>query len=101
MPESGSSSTEKMAYQCTERGSAVRIISNVKHFGMRTNGKVVHGEKRYLETSGLSVGFRKTADKPFTRQYTTVAHITAEKWYAYPVLYVLRFYVVTILYYTC
>ena len=53
-----SSSAEKMAYQCTERGSAVQIIPNTKHFGMRTNVKVVHGEQRYLETSGLSVGFR-------------------------------------------
>ena len=70
MPESGSSSAEKMLYQCTEHGSAVRIIPNTKHFGMRTNGKVVQDEHRYLETSGLSVGFRKAAAKPFTHQYT-------------------------------
>ena len=41
MPESGSNMAEKMAYQCTERESAVRIIPNTEHFGMRTKGKVV------------------------------------------------------------
>ena len=67
VPESESS----MAYQCTEGELAVRMIPNMKHFRMRTNGKVVQGEQRYLETSGLSVGFRKAAGKPFTHQYTT------------------------------
>ena len=71
MPESGSSMAEKMAYQCTERESAVRMIPNTEHFGMRTKGKVVQGEHRYLETSDLSVGFKKAAGKPFTHQYTT------------------------------
>ena len=71
MPESGSSMAEKMAYQCTEGESAVRMIPNTKHFGMHTKDKVVQGEQRYLETSGLSVGFRKAAGKPFTHQYTT------------------------------
>ena len=46
------------------------MMPNTKHFGMRTNGKVVQGEHRYLETSGLSVGFRKAAGKPFTHQHT-------------------------------
>ena len=71
MSESGSSAAEKMAYRCTERESAAQMIPNTKHFGMRTKGKVVQGEHRYLETSGLSVGFRKAAGKPFTHQYTT------------------------------
>ena len=71
MPESGSSAAEKMAYQCMKRGSVVRIIPNMKHFGMRTNGKAVQGKQRYLEISGLSVGFRKAKGKPFTHQYTT------------------------------
>ena len=48
------------------------MIPNTKHFRMRTNGKVVQGEQRYLETSGLSVGFRKAVGKPFTHQYTSV-----------------------------
>ena len=71
MPESGSSMAEKMAYQCTERESAVRMIPSTEHFRMRTKGKVVQGEHRYLETSDLSVGFKKAAGKPFTHQYTT------------------------------
>ena len=71
MPESGSSVAEKMAYQCTNRGSAVRMIPNMKHFGMCTNGKVVQGEQRYLETFGLSVSFRKALGKSFIHQYTT------------------------------
>ena len=69
MPESGSSVAEKMAYQWRE--SAVQMIPNTKHFGMRTKGKVAQGEHRYLETSGLTVGFRKAAGKPFTHHYTT------------------------------
>ena len=71
MPKSGGSSAEKMAYQCTEHGSAARMIPNTKHFRMRTNGKVVHGEQRYLETSGLSVDFRKAVGKSFIHQYMT------------------------------
>jgi len=47
------------------------MIPNTKHFGMRTNGKVVQGGQRYLETSGISVGFRKAAGKPFTHQHRT------------------------------
>ena len=61
---------EKMVYQCMERESAVRRIPNTKHFGMRIKGKVVQVEYRYLEKSGLTVGFRKAAGKSFTHQYT-------------------------------
>ena len=59
-----------MVYQCTEHKSAFRMIPNTKHFGMRTKGKVVQGEHRYWEKSGLTVGFRKAAGKSFTHQYT-------------------------------
>ena len=34
VPVSGSGSAEKMVYQCTERGSAVRMMPNMKHFRM-------------------------------------------------------------------
>ena len=60
-----------MVYHCTEHELAVRMIPNTKHFRMRTNGKVVQGEQRYLETSGLSVGFTKAASKLFTHLFTT------------------------------
>ena len=40
---------------------------------MRTNGKVVQGEQRYLEKSGLSLGFRKAASKLFTHIYDVVS----------------------------
>ena len=67
----GSSAAEKVAYQCMERGLVIQMIPGTKLFEMCTNGEVVQGEQRYLETSGLSVGFRKAAGKSFTQQYMT------------------------------
>ena len=47
--------------------------NDTKHEAFRNahKGKVVQGEHKYLETSGLTVSFRKAAGKPFTHQYTT------------------------------
>ena len=59
VPKSGSSLPEKMAYQCMERGLAVQMISNTKHFGMRTNGKVVQDEQKVFEYIWSICGFQK------------------------------------------